>query len=97
MTIAEFQQWWTVGWVAGAAVVVIVAALLIAILLVARNILKLAGAALEIAGRIEKGTSPIWSLGEVNRLAERMVVTVRRIEASATRIADALDPAGRTP
>ena len=50
---------WTVGFMTGGVVVVVVAALLITILLVARNIERLAGQALSVAvERAEPGGLP---------------------------------------
>lgn len=92
MPEADFYAYWKLGYLLGAVVVAAVAALLIAILLVARNILHLAGAALGIAGTIEERTRPIWSLGEANDLVANIVATVRRIEDEARAIADRLVP-----
>jgi hypothetical protein len=85
-------MWWTVGFILGGVIVVVVAALLITILLVARNIERLAGQALGAAGEIKTATRPIWSLADANDVVEDVVGTVRSIEVQVTTIADALSP-----
>ena len=85
-------MWWTVGFMTGGVVVVVVAALLITILLVARNIERLAGQALGVAGEIITATRPIWSLADANGMVEDVAGTVRSIEAQVTAIADELSP-----
>ena len=85
-------MWWTVGFLLGGVIVVVVAALLIAILLVARNIERLAGQALGVAGEIITATRPIWSLADANGMVEDVAGTVRSIEAQVTAIADELSP-----
>jgi hypothetical protein len=87
-------SWWVLGYTLGAAVVVVVAALLIAILLVARNIERLAGQALGVAAQIEAATRPIWSLAGANEIVEEMAASARAIEAQITTIADELAPEG---
>jgi hypothetical protein len=82
---------WTVGFILGGAVVVVVAALLITILLVARNIERLAGKALGVAGEIKAATRSIWSLADANDIVEDIAGTVRSIEAQVTTIADQLE------
>jgi hypothetical protein len=85
-------MWWTVGFILGGVIVVVVAALLITILLVARNIERLAGQALSVAGGIRTATRPIWSLADANEILEDIAGTVRSIEAQVTAIADELSP-----
>jgi hypothetical protein len=85
-------MWWTVGFLLGGVIVVVVAALLITILLVARNIERLARQALGVAGEIKTATGPIWSLADANDIVEDIAGTVRSIEAQVTRIADELSP-----
>ena len=85
-------MWWTVGFMMGGVVVVVVAALLITILLVARNIERLAGQALSVAVEIKTATRPIWSLADANDLLEDIAGTVRSVEAQVTAIADELSP-----
>jgi hypothetical protein len=81
------EEAWVLGYVLGAVVVVVVAALLVAVLLVARNIERLAGQALHVAGAIESATRPIWSLADANAVVEDLVATVRSIEEQGRRIA----------
>jgi hypothetical protein len=85
---------WIVGFILGAAVVLVVAALLIAILLVARNIERLAGQALGVAGEIVAVTRPVWALGDVNDIVEEIATAVRSIESQVTALADQLAPEG---
>jgi hypothetical protein len=85
-------MWWMVGFLLGGLIVVVVAALLITILLVARNIERVAGQALGVAGEIITATRPIWSLADANDLLEDIAGTVRSIEAQVTAIADELSP-----
>lgn len=84
--------WWTLGYVLGTVVVVIVAVLLVAILLVARNIERLAGQALAVAGGIIAGTRPIWLLADANDIVAEIGGAARSIDARITAIADALAP-----
>ena len=85
-------MWWAIGFILGGAIAVVVAALLITILLVARNIERLAGQALGVAGEIKTATRPIWSLADANNILEDIAGTVRSIEAQVTAIADELSP-----
>jgi hypothetical protein len=85
---------WALGFALGAVVVVAVAALLIAILLVARNIERLAGRALGVAGEIEAATRPVWVLADANDLVEEIAGAARSIDAQVTALADHLDPGG---
>jgi hypothetical protein len=83
---------WTVGFTLGGLIVVVVAALLITILLVARNIERLAGQALGVAGEIKTATRPIWLLADANDILEDIAGTVRSIEEQVTAIANELSP-----
>jgi hypothetical protein len=83
---------WTLGFALGAAVVVVVATLLIAILLVARNIERLAGQALRVAGDIAAATRPVWALGDVNDIVEDIATAVRSIDGQVSALADQLAP-----
>jgi hypothetical protein len=83
---------WTLGFALGAAVVLVVAALLIAILLVARNIERLATQALGVAGDIVAATRPVWVLGDANDVVEEIATAVRSIDAQVTALADQLAP-----
>lgn len=83
---------WLLGFALGAAVVLVVAALLIGILLVARNIERLAGQALGVAGEIVSATRPVWALGDANDIVEDIATAVRSIDAQVTALADQLAP-----
>ena len=83
---------WTVGFLLGGVIVLVVAALLFAILLVARNIERLAGQALGVAGEIKTATRPVWALADANDIVEDIAGTVRSVEAQVTVIADELPP-----
>ena len=83
---------WTLGFILGGVIVVVVAALLITILLVARNIERLAGQALGVAGEIKWATKSVWALADSNDIVEDIAGTVRSVEAQVTVIADELPP-----
>jgi hypothetical protein len=83
---------WTLGFALGAVVILVVAALLIAILLVARNIERLAAQALGVAGEIVAATRPVWVLGDANDVVEEIATAVRAIDAHVTTLADTLAP-----
>jgi hypothetical protein len=85
-------MWWTVGFLLGGLVTAVVAALLVTILLVARNIERLARQALGVAGEIETATRPVWSLADANDVLVDIAGTVRSIEAQVTTVADELSP-----
>lgn len=89
MPEADFRTWWTIGALVAGSVVLIVAALLTAILLVARNIERLAGIALRVVGEIADDTRPIWSIADANAIVEDIVDTARSIEARIESLADA--------
>ena len=86
------EQGWVLGYILGVLVVIVVAALLIAILVVARNIERLAGLALDEAGKIVTATRPVWALGVANGIVEEISGTVRSVERQVTSIADSLAP-----
>ena len=86
-------MWWTFGFIVGGAIVLVVAMLLIAILLVARNIRRLAAEALSVAGEIESATKPIWNIGAANGIIKEIAVAVRSIESRIKAIAAALERA----
>ena len=83
---------WILGFTLGILVVLVVAALLIAILLVARNIERLAGQALSVACEIAAATRPVWVLGDANDIVEEIATAVRSIDAQVTALADQLAP-----
>jgi hypothetical protein len=86
-------MWWSFGFVVGGAIVLVVALLLIAILLVARNIRRLAGEAFSVAGEIESATKPIWNIGAANGIIKEIAVVARSIESRVKAIAAALERA----
>jgi hypothetical protein len=84
-------MWWSFGFILGGAIVLVVAILLIAILLVARNIRRLAGEALSVAGEIENATKPIWNISAANGIVSEVAITAKSIESRLTAIAAALE------
>jgi len=86
-------MWWSFGFIVGGTIVFVVAFLLIAILLVARNIRRLAAEALSVAGEIESATKPIWNIGAVNGIIKEIAVAARSIESRVKAIAAALERA----
>jgi hypothetical protein len=76
-------------WSMGIAVVVIAlaAALLIAIVLTARGIVSEAVRAGDAAEAIRADTKAIWGLATTNEVADRILQTVRGIEAKARLLA----------
>ena len=86
-------MWWSFGFVLGGAIVLVVAILLIAILLVARNIRRLAGEALSVAGEIENATKPIWNIGAANGIVSEIAIMAKSIESRLKAIAAALESA----
>ncbi|HYY13312.1 MAG TPA: hypothetical protein VE758_02650 [Chthoniobacterales bacterium] len=86
-------MWWSFGLIVGGVIVLVVAVLLIAILLVARNIRRLAGEALGVAGEIENATVPIWRIGGANEVVREIAVAARSIESRVKAIAAALQGA----
>ena len=85
-------MWWTVGFLLGGVIVAVVAALLTTILLVARNIERLAGQALGVAGEIKAATKSIWALADANDILEDIAGTARSVDAQVALIADQLAP-----
>jgi len=86
-------MWWSSGLIIGGAIVLVVALLLIAILLVARNICRLAGEALSVAGEIESATKAIWNIGAANGIIKEIAVAARSIESRVKAVATALERA----
>jgi len=84
-------MWWSFGFIVGGAIVLLVAALLIAILLVARNIRRLAAKALGVASEIESVTRPIWNIGGANGIVSEIAIAARSIESRVKAIAAALE------
>lgn len=83
-------MWWTTGFIVGGAIVLVVAVLLIVILLVARNIRRLAAAALSVAGEIEAATMSIWGIEGANNLVRDTARVAKSIEARVKGIAAVL-------
>ncbi len=92
----QFLRNWYIGVAAAAAIVAAVAALLLAIIGSARGILANARRALEVANEIVATTRPIWELDRTNSVAVELLEGAKAIEAHATEVADALDPAVAT-
>ena len=83
-------MYWTLGFVIGGVIVLIVAALLIAILLVARNIRRLAAEALSVAAEIETATTPIWGIAGANDIVRDIARVGSSIESRIKAIAAVL-------
>lgn len=86
-------MYWTIGFILSGAIVVVVALVLIVILLVARNIRKLAGEALCVAGEIEVATNSIWGIEGANDLIRDTARTAKSIEGRVKAIAGVLEKA----
>ena len=84
------MSFWTLGFIAGAAIVVVVAALLIAIILQANRILRLARVASDVVGQIDLQTRSIWGLRDTNAVAAQILDGARAIDANAAAIAGVL-------
>jgi hypothetical protein len=84
-------MWWNVGFIIGGAIVLVVATLLIAILLVARNIRRLAAQALSVADEIETATAPIWGIGDANNILRDTARAAGSIESRLKAIAAVLE------
>lgn len=83
-------MWWTLGFVVAAVVVAVVAALLIGILMQARRIQKLAGAAVGLVGEIDANTRGIWALTQTNQVAGQILEGAQAIDRNAGEVAAAL-------
>jgi hypothetical protein len=88
-------MWWTLGFLVAAAVVLVVAALLIGILMEARRIRKLAGAAVGLVGEIDANTRSIWALTATNDVAGQILAGAQAIDRNAGDIAAALTGGAR--
>ena len=71
----------------------VVAVLLIVILLVARNIRRLAAEARSVAGEIEAATMSIWGIEGANNLVKDTAIAAKSIEARVKGIAAVLESA----
>ena len=83
-------MYWNIGFILSGAIVVVVALVLIVILLVARNIRKLAGEALSVAGEIEAATMSIWGIEGANNLVKDIARGAQSIEGRVKGIAGIL-------
>ena len=83
-------MWWTLGFVVAGIVVAVVAALLIGILMQARRIQKLAGAAVGLVGEIDANTRSIWALTQTNQVAGQILEGAQAIDRNAGEVAAAL-------
>jgi len=79
-----------IGLAIAGAIVLIAAVLLILILVAARRILKLAGAALGIVIRIKENTLSIWGLQDTNHTAINILKEADTILSNAGAVATAL-------
>ena len=84
-------MYWTYGFIIGGIVVLIVAVLLIGILLVARNIRRLAAEALLVAGEIETATKPIWAVPGANGIVKDIARAAQSLERRVKAIAGVLE------
>jgi hypothetical protein len=79
-----------IGLAIAGAIVLIAAILLILILVAARRILKLAGAALGIVIRVKENTLSIWGLQDTNHTAINILKEADTILSNAGAVATAL-------
>ncbi len=90
MNDAEYYNMFYIGLAIAGAIVLIAATLLILILVAARRILKLAGAALGIVIRIKENTLSIWGLQDTNHTAINILKETDTILSNAGAVATAL-------
>lgn len=83
-------MYWTIGFIISGAIVLVVALVLIVILLVARNIRRLAAEALSVAGEIEAATTSIWGIEGANDLLKDIARGAQSIESRVKGIAGVL-------
>ena len=95
MSTQDIYGWWTLWLVVAAVIVLAAAALLVCILVLARQIAKLAATALSVVEQIEQNTKPIWQLNATNHVARELAGGARAIETNATAIVGALTEAER--
>lgn len=88
-------MWWTVGFIVAGVVVLVVAVLLIGILMQARRIRTLAGAAVGLVGEIDANTRSIWALAQTNQVAGQILDGAHAIDRNAGAVAEALTGASR--
>ncbi|MDQ3681796.1 MAG: hypothetical protein M3352_01830 [Bacteroidota bacterium] len=90
MNDAAYYKEFYIGLAIVGAIVLIAATLLILILIVARRILKLAGAALGIVVNIKQNTLSIWELQNTNHKAIDILSEADTILSNAGAVATAL-------
>ena len=90
MNDAAYYNEFYIGLAIAGAIVLIAAILLILILVAARRILKLAGAALGIVIRIKENTLSIWGLQDTNHTAINILKEADTILSNAGAVATAL-------
>ena len=90
MNDAEYYNMFYIGLAIVGAIVLIAATLLILILIAARRILKLAGAALGIVVNIKQNTLSIWELQNTNHKAIDILNEADTILSNAGAVATAL-------
>ena len=90
MNDAEYYNMFYIGLAIAGAIVLIAAILLILILVAARRILKLAGAALGIVIKIKENTLSIWGLQDTNHTAINILKEADTILSNAGAVATAL-------
>ncbi len=90
MNDAEYYNEFYIGLAIAGAIVLIAAVLLILILVAARRILKLAGAALGIVINIKQNTLSIWELQSTNHKAVDILNEADTILSNAGAVATAL-------
>lgn len=81
---------WAIGFGVAGLVVVVVAVLLIGILLQARRILRLAGAASALVDEIEHNTRSAWALQATNAVGGQILDGARAIDENAAAVLAAL-------
>ncbi len=91
MNDAEYYNMFYIGLAIAGAIVLIAATLLILILIAARRILKLAGAALGIVVNIKQNTLSIWELQNTNHKAIDILNEADTILSNAGAVATALN------
>ena len=90
MNDAEYYNMFYIGLAIAGAIVLIAAVLLILILVAAKRILKLAGAALGIVVNIKQNTMSIWELQNTNHKAIDISNDANTILSNAGAVATAL-------
>ncbi len=81
---------WLIGFAAAAVVVVLVALLLIGILVEARRIRTLAGAASQLVLEIDENTRIVWALRDTDAVAASLLEGAKAIDGDAAAIVAAV-------